>query len=269
MMRRLVGRLRGGVPLHGYCKSDVPTPLLDSLSDNDLERLNRLLPWQAFVTDGAGRRFGDSAWKGKRDVPQAVPDRRIRAMDSRFCLAGKCVLELGCFEGVHTVGLAHFAGRVKAVDSRIENVAKTVVRCSLFGVYPEVSVWDVEQPLPRGFSIDADYAHHVGVLYHLHDPVTHLMRLGPHIRDGIMLDTHYSEPSDATNTYVAGGAEYAFREYREFGRDEVFSGMSSTSKWLTLDGLMTALRNAGFHNVEVSEKRAERNGPRALLFASK
>jgi tRNA (mo5U34)-methyltransferase len=37
-------------------------------------------------------------------------------------LSNKDVLEIGCFEGIHTIGLCNYSRRVYAVDSRIENV---------------------------------------------------------------------------------------------------------------------------------------------------
>lgn len=267
--RRWLQAGRARLPLHGHVPSPVPTPLLDALSDEELARLNGLLPWQAFVTDGRGRRFGDSAWKGKRDVPQSVPDPRILLMDRTFGLAGRSVLEIGCFEGVHTIGLIQCRARVKAVDARVENVAKTIVRCALFGAQPEVYLWDAEQAVPAGLSLDADFAHHVGVLYHLHDPVNHLLRLAPRISKGIMLDTHFANAEDATGRYVVDGIEYPHRSYREFGRDDVFSGMYPSSRWLLLEDLIAVLMRAGFRDVNVAEARIERNGPRALLFATK
>jgi len=104
----------------------VQIPRIDSLSDADLERLNESLGWAAFVEDSRGRRFGRSS---RRDTPQKIPDGRIRLLEARFDLKQMKVLELGCFEGIHTVALAERAAGVVAVDARIENVLKTMVRC--------------------------------------------------------------------------------------------------------------------------------------------
>ena len=257
----------GNVPLSGHEPTGIETPLLDLLSDADLQRLNELLPWMAYTVDGKGRRFGQAAWKGKRSSPQAIPDRRIIDMHSRFGLTGRSVLEIGCFEGIHTAGLAYCGAQVKAVDARIENVAKTVLRCAMLGHAPLVFQYDVEAPTADPARLKADFAHHVGVLYHLKDPVTHLLGLSSYVSEGLMLDTHYVADADATHEYVAGGASYAYKPYREWGRDEVFSGMYDHSKWLKLDDIVSLLARAGFANVDVAERRQERNGPRALIFA--
>ena len=188
--------------------------------------------------------------------------------DERFGLAGKHVLEVGCFEGVHTIALCQRAARVTAVDARIENVVKTVVRCACFGESPAVATVDLDDPRDEEV-LRADLCHHVGVLYHLVDPVTHLKLLGRTIGTGLMLDTQYALPEDATETYEAGGGSYRFRPYREVGREDPFSGMQPLSRWLTLDDIAAVLNEGGFETVEVVEKRDERNGPRVTLFAAK
>jgi SAM-dependent methyltransferase len=257
------------LPLYGHVPSSHPTPLLDGLQDDELDRLNRLLPWQAYITDRRGRRFGNNAWKGKRDTAQEIPDRRIVLMNERFDLSTKTVLEIGCFEGIHTAGLLQYAAKVKAVDSRVENVVKTIVRCAMLGGHPQIFACDVESVPADAELLAADYAHHVGVLYHLHDPVSHLLDLGRYVRHGIMLDTHYADIGEATGSYAVNGIDYPYKEYREFGRNDVFSGMSGWSKWLLLDDLRGALQRAGFLHVDIVETRHERNGPRVLLFASR
>ena len=124
----------------------IPTRYIDHLPDDELEQLNQLLPWRCFTLDGRGRRFGAPASATKRNVPQQIPDRRTPMLDQRFPLAGRTVLEIGCFEGVHTVGLAARAGQVIAIDSRIENVVKTIVRTWSFGHHVTAFQCDVERP---------------------------------------------------------------------------------------------------------------------------
>jgi tRNA (mo5U34)-methyltransferase len=244
-------------------------PLVDALSDEDLLALNSLLPWKAFTLDGCGRRFGAAAWAGKRDQPQPIPDRRIALMDARFGLAGKRVLEVGCFEGIHTIGLCRLGAVVTAVDGRIENVLKTIVRTALYQCHPCVFKHDLERTPGDAGLLGADLMHHVGVLYHLRDPVSHLLDLGRYIGSGIMLDTHYADQRDARRRYEVAGRSYRYKEYRELGRKDVFSGLYPHSKWLLLETIVDLLRTAGFDTVEVAETRQERNGPRALLFASR
>lgn len=256
-------------PTHGFSDNRVFVPVVETLSDEDLAELNAMLPWACFIVDSQGRRFGQPMSATKRNLPQSVPDRRIAMLNQRFDLKELTVLEIGCFEGVHTAGLAQYAHHVKACDSRISNIVKTIVRCGMFQILPTVFVWDVEQPPPAGQDISCDVLHHVGVLYHLHDPISHLKAIAPHVRRGIMLDTHYARPEDATKTYEVEGRRFAYKTFNEGGRAEPFSGMYATAKWLLLDDLVALLRQLGFSKVDVVEDRAERNGPRVLLMAER
>ncbi|MDP8956836.1 MAG: methyltransferase type 12 [Actinomycetota bacterium] len=251
-----------------YEHGRLPTRFVDPLDDADLDRLNTLLPWHCFTVDSHGRPFGRQAWEGKRSEPQPVPDPRIVRFDSRFGLAGKDVLEIGCFEGVHTVALCALGARVTAVDARVENVVKTIVRCAFFGWHPTVFTCNVERPAQEEL-LGTALCHHVGVLYHLSDPVAHLRWLCPRIGEGLMLDTHYAWDDSAREVYTSGGDQFRFRPVREAGRDDPFSGTTDDSKWLLLDDIVSLLRNGGFGEVEVAERRDERNGPRVLLFAAR
>ena len=249
--------------------TSVPCKWVDTLTDKELSELNQLLDWQCYVVDGHGRLFGNIAWGGKRSEPQVIPDRRIVIMNERFHLGDKHVLEVGCFEGIHTVGLSMFAQKVTAIDSRIENVVKTIVRCAMFGFSPVVFKHDVEEQSSNTKMPDVDLVHHVGVLYHLRDPVGHLIELSRCSRSGIMLDTHYCREEEARDEYEVGGRCYRYKKYRESGYQDVFSGMYDHAKWLRLDDIRMVLRESGFGIIDVLETRQERNGPRVLLFAER
>lgn len=251
----------------GFTENLIATRYVDPLSDAELTELNCLLRWHCFTVDNHGRRFGRRSKPGKRETPQPVPDPRIVEMDRRFGLMRKTVLEVGCFEGVHTVGLALLGAQVIGIDSRIENVVKTMVRTAMFGYRATILKCNVEVAAERQQLTEVDLLHHVGVLYHLTDPVSHLRLVGGLVREGVMLDTHYAEPHQATSTYQAGETAVPYRRLDEGGQREVFSGMSDHAKWLTLDTIHAVLRGIGFDRIEVAEKRAERNGPRVLLFA--
>jgi len=256
------------VPFKGFTDNLIPIRFVDSLSDDDLRHLNDLLPWKCFVADMQGRRFGNAAWLGKRCEPQVIPDRRIILLNERFDLSDKHVLEVGCFEGIHTIGLAKYAQKVTGVDSRIENVVKTMVRCGFFSVHPTVVKCDVEaRPLDYGL-LAADVVHHVGVLYHLRDPVSHLLDLRNFASLGVMVDTHCAEEHEATEIYESAGRQFRYKRYPE-DRADHFSGMYDHAKWLLLEDIVALLKEAGFDHVEIAERRAEPNGARALLFAHK
>lgn len=252
-----------GYPLE--CR--VPTKYVDPLSDEELKELNRILRWNCFTVDGHGRRFGRRARPGKRDAPQEFPDRRLKIMDDAFGLAGKHVLEVGCFEGVHTVGLCRAAARVTAIDSRIENVVKTIVRCALFDTHPTVFKCDLDVPTDVALLPRVDLVHHVGVLYHLVDPVSHVFDIAQHVRDGLLLDTHVARPGEDTSAYSARGKTYSYRHYNEGGKAAVFAGMGDHAKWLCTDTLLSLLHDAGFAHTTLQETRDERNGLRVLVLA--
>ncbi|MCA3322969.1 MAG: methyltransferase type 12 [Roseomonas sp.] len=241
--------------------------LIDILPDEELERLNRLLPWGAFLVDSKGRRFG-RAWSGsKRAEAQALPDPRILELDRRIPLRDRSVLEIGCFEGIHTAALAARAARVLACDGRIENVVKTIVRCGMLQMTPFVFRWNVEECLPETIDITSDVLHHVGVLYHLTDPVSHLNFLAHRVNDTIMLDTHVAPENAVLQEFQSCGRTWKYFRYKEGGREDPFSGMDSHAKWLEVRSIIQVLEDAGFSKIDVVRIRQERNGPRLLLFA--
>jgi hypothetical protein len=82
-----------------------------------------------------------------------------------------------------------------------------------------------------------------------------------------MLDTHFARPEKTDRTYVTQGRTFKYRHSDEGGKSEVFSGMGSHAKWLTLDTILSLLSEAGFSVIDHVEEHDERNGPRVLLFA--
>ncbi len=250
------------LPASGFDQGRVASGPIESLSDDDLARLNRLLPWQCFTADEQGRRFGNVAWQGKRETPQRIPDERIVALNARIPLQGLRVLEIGCFEGVHTIALARFGAKVTAVDSRIENVVKTIVRTNLFGCPVISMVCDMEQPEHLARLEQTDVVHHVGVLYHLLDPVTHLKAVAAKTTTAFLLDTHYASDDMLNAAYTVDGETYRYHRYAEHGRDEVFSGMYGHAKWLRLQDIKQLFAANGFADFKVLTDSVQRNGPR-------
>lgn len=256
------------LPFDGFTSNRTNSGQIEYLGDEDLQRLNTILPWVCFTVDTRGRRLGNAAWEGKRDTPQGIPDPRIVELDALFGLADKSVLEVGCYEGIHTIALAQRALEVFAVDSRIENVVKTIVRTNLFGYRPTVFTCDLEKQADVLRLPDVDVIHHVGVLYHLKDPVSHLFKLGT-ARKGILLDTHYATDDMADRSLTYEGTTYRFHAYKEHGRDEVFSGMYDHAKWLLLEDIKKILIFLGFSDIRIHKDERQRNGPRVTLYAAR
>lgn len=255
------------LPLHGFTLRRTAIPGIEALDDAKLEELNGLLPWKAYVVDSVGRRFGNQASSTKRNRPGLVPDHRIALLNERVPLAGKSVLEIGCFEGIHTAALARYGAEVWACDARIVNVAKSAVRCAFFQVNARFFVWDAENPLPESQARDWDVLHHIGVLYHLLDPVGHLQHIAPRIRRAILMDTHIADPDGALASDSRNGFGYRYQEKRERGYVNVFSGTMPMARWLHPGDLTALLESLGFANVERIELRHERNGLRVFLIA--
>ena len=247
----------------------VDSGLIELISDDDLARLNNMLSWKCFTADTKGRRFGNKAWKGKRDTAQLIPDPRILEMDRLFTLKDKTVLEVGCFEGVHTIGLAKLGARVYAVDSRIENVVKTLIRTKLFGYTADISLCNLELSTDMARLPSVNIMHHVGVLYHLKDPVSHLLALGTIVNDGMLLCTHYAMEDMLSDSYMLDGKEYRYFKYLEKGRDDFFSGMYDHSKWLLIEDIKYLLAQSGFTDFRIMADEQQRNGPRVTLFAGR
>lgn len=253
----------------GHPPCPFATPILAAMAQSELDVVNRLFAWHCYSSDDRGRRIGGVGGGSKRTSPQDLADPRIVDLHQRFPLTGRTVLEIGCFEGIHTIALARCGGDVIAVDARADNVAKTLLRCGLYGIRPRVAVIDVDSStLPQDL-LDADVCHHVGVLYHLRDPIGHLSALAPAIGSVLMLDTHVALPAEATSRYQAAGREWPYRSYAEHGRRDPFSGMYDHAKWLTLDDLVLHLTALGLSRIDVVEQRAERNGARIRLFAAR
>lgn len=251
--------------LSGYEPGIFEFPGINNLSDEELARLNKLLPWSSWVIDSRGRRFGHRFSTDKRNTPEILPDTRIVELNKRFNLSDKHVLEVGCYEGNHTVALSHYSKSILAVDSRIEHVVKTLVRCSMAGFKPTVCCWDIEQPAPADLNLDCDVLHHVGVLYHLAEPARHLKHICKYVRHGLMLDTHVAP--DGVKLMKEGDIRYW--EFTEHGRDNPFSGMGSHAKWIVLEDLVELLHQLNFTDIDIAERRNERNGPRVLIYASR
>jgi tRNA (mo5U34)-methyltransferase len=260
----LASSQENGLPLHGFEGQRNQIPGVDGLTDEDLERLNQLLPWSAFLLDAQGRRFGDQYSAKKRSRAETIPSKRIANFIERFGVNGKVVLEIGCFEGIHSAAFALEGARVTAVDSRIENVCKTLVRCGLMHLPVSAHVWNVEEPAPSTLDLNCDLLCHIGVLYHLADPVSHLNSLLPHVKQAVIIETHVAPEDGALLQYEVNGQIYDYHHFDEGNRANPFAGMYDHAKWLKTETLKDILTMHGFKS-DLVEHREERNGPRVLI----
>lgn len=228
------------------------TPL-DRLSNGDLAAINAKYDWLTGTKDRVGRVLGS------RDKVFHIPDGKVRIADEKIGLAGKSVVEFGCLEGAQTVSLCGLAANVVAIDGRLPNLEKTEARCALYGHSPTLVMMDLEDHAPE----PADVYFHSGVLYHLANPVDHLLRICPNTK-AMLLDTHHVKAPKA-KYQAKDGKEYACGLYPELvGHPK--SGLSKTARWLELDDIV-AILGQFFGSVEVIRSEQERYGLRATIVA--
>jgi tRNA (mo5U34)-methyltransferase len=178
-----------------YPERQQTIKLISRMSNQDLALQNDMLPWACYLLDDKGRAFAIAYSNSRRAEPQLIPDKRIIELDKRLSLRDLTVLELSCFEAHHTRALIKRAKRVNAIDSRIENVVKTLVHCAMFGYRPEVEMLNLEEQLPLDIGLKCDVLDHVGVLYHLTNPVKNLVELCAKTKQLVILDTHVARPN--------------------------------------------------------------------------
>ncbi len=242
---------------------------ISRLSEEELRSFNCLLPWASLTVDQKGRLVGAASSQDKRNRAHALVDPRQISFNEEYPLSGRDVLELGCFEGAQTLGLLFLGARVTAVDSRVENVLKTMARLWAYGKSCEIVHWDVECAPPAGLLGEWDVLHHVGVLYHLADPVGHLHTVLPRTRSAMLLDTHIATDEAQTDRdYTVNGRVYRFRHKPEPSASfSPFAGMKDHAKYLLLEDLLDLVRTQGFSDVRVVSDREERNGRRVTVWA--
>jgi tRNA (mo5U34)-methyltransferase len=250
----------------GILPADWHFPL-STFSDAQILQLNSMLPWAAMTVDEHGRTLGSPWSSEKRANPQTFIEKRQIAFNAAFPLAGKHVLEVGCFEGIHTIGCLNLGARVTAVDSRMENLVKTLVRLWCYGRTADLKLWDLEEESPADVPKEWDVLHHVGVLYHLTDPVRHLQDTLSRTKDALLLDTHIAtDEAGADRDYEVDGKRYRYFYHGEKNASP-FAGVRDHAKWLLLEDLVETIKQRGFNDVRVVSDRAERNGRRITLWA--
>jgi len=233
----------------------MPRPI-DLLSDAELQAINRKYEWVTATSDARGRILG----RPSPSYVYAIPERRVIIARDSVGLKGKKVVEFGSLEGAHTVGLLACGADVIALEGRDSNIAKTKERCRLYGFEPKIQKCDVEKDeIPS-----ADLFFHSGVLYHLQDPIAHLLRVMP-LASEIVLDTHHTNNPTSAYVCATNGRSYPCWIYTEDVRGYK-AGLRNFSRWVTLSALVETLKEA-FSDVKVARDEIERNGPRATIVA--
>lgn len=184
----------------------------------------------------------------------------------RFAPAAETILELGSLEGAHTFMLAegHGVKRVLALEGRERNLRKAGLIQDLLHVRnAEFAQANLEESDLSAFGkFDAIFCS--GLLYHLPEPWKLIERL-PSIAPSLFIWTHYAP--DAEAEVISNGLRG--RIYVEGGSEDLLSGLSPTSTWLTLGSLITSLTTSGYGSVHVIHNDlTHAKGPAVTLGAT-
>lgn len=234
------------------------------MTDQQLQDFQEAVAWQTGLRLPDGRVLGV---EGKRGKLSEGLDQRVRVVLERLEPQQKTILEFGSLEGILTTQLAGVCKQVVGLEIRPRNVIGALVRLFVHGVSNArlrlQDVRDLGDELGR-----FDIAFHVGVLYHLPDPVSHLARVAE-ISTDLLLDTHYAaDHLPLPEAELAWGSQtYRGKVWPEAGWNNAFAGVEPTAVWLYQQDLVRLLRDLGYDSVEVLDDRQERNGPRLTLLA--
>ena len=199
-------------------------------------------------------------------------------------MAGKRVLELGPMEAGHTYMLERAgAARITAIEANPSAFLKCLIAKELLKLqHADFLFGDFVQYLnSKPEPVDAVIAS--GVLYHMADPVGLIGKLSA-IAPRLYLWTHYYERSRvaalpalarefAPKQTVTDGFTYMLhrREYTPALRiGKFYGGTEAYSNWLELDGVLGALKHAGFAHIDIQfDDPAHAHGPCVSLTALK
>jgi 2-polyprenyl-3-methyl-5-hydroxy-6-metoxy-1,4-benzoquinol methylase len=246
--------------------------------DDSFSKLDVMLPWSSYFYVDDVHSIGTPWSSRKRAEAQPFPDPTVAKLNTILPLKGLSILEVGCYEGHHTASLALHSNDVWAIDGRIENVIKTLVRTWLSNCERNVTINLVDLETNNlsvalaqlGRTKPFDLIHHRGVLYHLSHPILHLRQCATICDKHLYLHTQIASDENANRDITIDGISYRIFEYKEPKIDvSPFSGITNYAYWLTKDSLLKALSDVGFTHVKIINLKNERNGPRIELLASK
>jgi tRNA (mo5U34)-methyltransferase len=214
-----------------------------ALTDQQLQDFQEAVNWEV------GERLPDGRILGSPEKRRAFydgRDPRVALITEQLDPADKTVLELGPGEGHLTVQLAHVCKHVTAIEARPKNIVCALIRSFIHDV-PNVRfvLGDVDD-LDSSFG-KFDILFHVGLLYHLRNPVVHLHNLRG-IADYLLLDTHYCPSDDQfprADIEYHGKVHKAFR-WKEGAWNEPWAGVTDYARWLHRDTLFELLNDIGF-----------------------
>jgi tRNA (mo5U34)-methyltransferase len=173
------------------------------------------------------------------------------------------VLEVGAGNGIHTVILADVCKWVTVIEARPHNLAKAFLRTKFYNQnnlsFQLGNVQELDESCGR-----YDGVFHFGVLYHLSEPVRHILNLAK-ITDLVLCDTHIGD--QLSDRWDEG--EYQAYRYKESGWNDPLSGVEDWSRWLTKESMFNAFQEAGFKFIYLQQEYDIKFGLRIRFIASK
>ena len=233
------------------------------LTDRDLQDFQQSHSWFC------GTRLPDGRILGNKDRMHEGNEPFFQTTREHLHLSGETsLIEFGAAEGHFSVFLAPMVKRLVCVEVRPRNVIALLTRLFVHDIR-NVDVWlkDVSVVGPDWGRFDALF--HVGVLYHLSNPVAHLLSLRG-LADRLLLDTHYGTDDLPLprGELEHQGKRYPGYLYRERGWQDPYSGVEPASCWLRRDVLLDLLTEIGYRQVTVLSDHLINGMPRFTVVAS-
>ena len=207
-------------------------------------------------------------------------DQRLKYILYFLDVRGARVLELGPFEGHHTILLDKMGAReIVGLEARADNVVKCQwtrsqyeLTNAQFHMVDIGALYRGELPMPVAGGFDLLFC--LGWLYHVPDPGRALAwccGLAP----TLFLGTHYVETCadralpGQDEEYRYGNRTYRVRRFSDGGPDDPLAGLSPFSRWLFRDDLVRLLHNCGYHQVHVLGRDLQAGLPHVTILAQR
>lgn len=194
----------------------------------------------------------------------------------------KTVLELGPLEGRQTCQLERAGAHVLAIESNQRSFLKCLIVKNALHLNSDFVYGDFRPYLEAASDNSFDFIAASGVLYHMTEPVKLLHEI-TRVSDAFGVWTHYYDP-----TIIVGSKRLHFspkpqmqvvEEVKVEGYQQSYmwsvagssfcGGNTSTSLWLTKDGLLRYVESRGFEVTIGEDDRQHPNGPCILFFAKR
>ena len=212
-------------------------------------------------------------------------ERLVWAEQKLGAFRGKSVLELGPLEAGHSYFLQQQgASEVIAVEANRRAFLKCLCAKEMLGLDRVQFLLGDFMGYLENCAARFDTVIASGVLYHMTDPV-HLLSQLSKVSNSLFLWTHYYDKeqlsrkrwlstkysSPLTAEYGDFRYEYATHTYKRILRWSGFcGGPNSTSRWLSRDSILNALRYFGFEEMEIGFDQPDHaNGPSFAISAKK